>query len=72
MRHFTSSRRPVGAVFVWLVNKDSVTWQKIEISTRDLEREVAALRCGLDATQWVGDAALTCLDKVNNRPEPRY
>ncbi|MGI9421950.1 MAG: CHAT domain-containing protein, partial [Hyphomicrobiaceae bacterium] len=51
-----------GGSFVWLVTRTDVTWRKIDISARDLEREVAALRCGLDATQWVGESALNCID----------
>ena len=34
--------------FIWVVTKSDVHWVRSDLGTRALEREVAALRCGLD------------------------
>jgi CHAT domain-containing protein/tetratricopeptide (TPR) repeat protein len=38
--------------FVWVVTKTEVRWLRSELGTAALQREVAALRCGLDNTNW--------------------
>ena len=40
--------------FVWVVTKTEVRWVRSELGTAALAREVAALRCGLDAAAWDG------------------
>lgn len=48
--------------FVWVVTKTSVHWVRSNLGSAALQREVAALRCGLDATAWDGEGALKCAD----------
>jgi CHAT domain-containing protein len=38
--------------FIWVVTKVDSRWAKSELGTKALTDEVAALRCGLDATAW--------------------
>ena len=38
--------------FIWVVTKSDVRWVRSELGTEALAREVAALRCGLDASNW--------------------
>jgi CHAT domain-containing protein/tetratricopeptide (TPR) repeat protein len=38
--------------FLWVVTKTDVRWVRSDLGTASLTREVAALRCGLDATSW--------------------
>jgi CHAT domain-containing protein/tetratricopeptide (TPR) repeat protein len=51
--------------FVWVVTKSEVRWLRSELGTAALQREVAALRCGLDGALWddVGKAQ-RCFDLV--------
>jgi CHAT domain-containing protein len=55
--------------FVWVVTKTEVRWLRSELGTAGLEREVAALRCGLDARAWYGDGARRCADFLRLPPE---
>jgi hypothetical protein len=55
--------------FVWVVTKSQVRWLRSELGTAALQREVAALRCGLDATAWDGKGALSCTDLLKLPPE---
>ena len=48
--------------FVWIITKSDVRWLRSKYGTATLKREVAALRCGLDAMAWHGDGALRCAD----------
>jgi CHAT domain-containing protein len=48
--------------FVWIVTKTRVGWLRSELGTEALQREVEALRCGLDATAWYADSAHRCAD----------
>jgi tetratricopeptide (TPR) repeat protein/CHAT domain-containing protein len=48
--------------FVWVVTKSEVRWVRSALGTEGLKREVAALRCGLDATSWDGDGGKRCAD----------
>jgi CHAT domain-containing protein len=43
--------------FLWVVNKTSARWLRIELGTRALSERVAALRCGLDQAAWDDDGA---------------
>lgn len=65
--------------FIWVVTKTDVSWSRSPLGTKALTREVAALRCGLDAAAWQGEGAAKCAslleigpDKVpeNNAPLP--
>ena len=38
--------------FIWVVTKTNAHWMRSDVGTKSLRREVAALRCGLDATAW--------------------
>jgi CHAT domain-containing protein/tetratricopeptide (TPR) repeat protein len=46
--------------FVWVVTRTDVRWVRSDLGTPTLTREVAALRCGLDATAWRGDGEAKC------------
>jgi hypothetical protein len=55
--------------FVWVVTKRDVRWVRAELGTLALTREVAALRCGLDAGQWDDqDASLRCRSLLATEP----
>lgn len=57
--------------FLWIVTKGEVRWLKSELGTAALQKEVAALRCGLDAAAWDGDGAAHCADllkPLNGKP----
>ena len=63
--------------FLWVVTKNEMRWVRIDLGTSGLTREVAALRCGLDATEWDGDGREKCakalgipLDKAPGGNEP--
>ena len=38
--------------FVWVVTRTDMRWVRAELGTPALSREVGALRCGLDYTEW--------------------
>lgn len=46
--------------FVWLVMRSSVRLVRSTVGSAGLAREVAALRCGLDASAWRQDGAQAC------------
>jgi CHAT domain-containing protein/tetratricopeptide (TPR) repeat protein len=46
--------------FVWVVTKTALRWAPTKLGRRALSREVAALRCGLDATAWNDKGAERC------------
>jgi tetratricopeptide (TPR) repeat protein/CHAT domain-containing protein len=48
--------------FIWVVTKTDVRWLRSDLGKPALTREVAALRCGLDATAWLGDGAKHCAE----------
>jgi CHAT domain-containing protein len=54
--------------FVWVVTKSDVRWLRSELGTAALQREVAALRCGLDARAWDGKGAQLCADLLKLPP----
>src|SRR5262245_35000947 len=43
--------------FLWVINKTSARWLRIELGTKALSERVAALRCGLDQAAWSDDGA---------------
>jgi tetratricopeptide (TPR) repeat protein/CHAT domain-containing protein len=51
--------------FVWVVTKSEVRWVRSELGTAALQREVSALRCGLDGALWDhADKAKGCAELV--------
>ncbi len=46
--------------FIGVVTKTDMRWVRSDLGTQALTREVAALRCGLDATAWDGDGSQRC------------
>jgi hypothetical protein len=54
--------------FVWVVTKSEMRWLRSELGTAALKREVAALRCGLDARAWDGAGAQRCADLLKLPP----
>ncbi len=55
--------------FVWVVTRTDVRWVRTDFGTEALKREVAALRCGLDATSWHGDGAKRCAELLKFTPD---
>ena len=51
--------------FIWVVTKLETRWVRSDLGTPLLWREVAALRCGLDATAWDGKRAAICANLLN-------
>jgi CHAT domain-containing protein/tetratricopeptide (TPR) repeat protein len=60
--------------FMWFVTKTDARWVRSDLGTATLASEVAALRCGLDATAWYGDGAQKCAETAGiplaNAPGP--
>jgi CHAT domain-containing protein/tetratricopeptide (TPR) repeat protein len=55
--------------FVWVVTKTDMRWVRSHLGTATLRREVAALRCGLDAGLWDdAAAAIRCLFLLKDDP----
>src|SRR5262249_38359356 len=46
--------------FIWVVTNAEVRWARSDLGTRALQREVAALRCGLDYDGTWGAAGSHC------------
>ena len=57
--------------FIWVVTKTDVRWVRSDLGTAALTREVAALRCGLDATAWTARQCLDLTGKGYYRCRPR-
>ena len=51
--------------FIWVLTRTEMRWVRSELGTPGLTREVAALRCGLDAEAWSGDEAAQCAKLLN-------
>jgi CHAT domain-containing protein len=73
----TDERKPTPEeTFIWVVTKTDMRWVRSEFGTSKLKREVAALRCGLDASAWSDAAcaeankAYTAADADAGRPLP--
>jgi CHAT domain-containing protein/tetratricopeptide (TPR) repeat protein len=66
--------------FVWVVTKSDLRWARSDLGTPSLQREVAALRCGLDYDGTWGTAGSRCpellktnyteIDHRNEKPLP--
>jgi CHAT domain-containing protein len=60
--------------FIWVVTKSNVRWVRSDLGTAALTREVAGLRCGLDATAWHGTGKEACAKALGiplgNAPRP--
>lgn len=54
--------------FVWVVTRQDVRWLRSGLGTAALAREVAALRCGLDASAWNGNGAERCASVLGRSP----
>jgi tetratricopeptide (TPR) repeat protein/CHAT domain-containing protein len=48
--------------FIWVVTKTDMRWVRSELGTPSLQREVAALRCGLDYDGTWGASGSRCAD----------
>ena len=63
--------QPVGAIpetgFAWLITSTEAHWVRLPVGTPGIAKMVAALRCGLDAAQWLdgGDALCRALLSVD-------
>ena len=53
--------------FIWVVTKTDTRWGRSDLGTAALTREVAALRCGLDATAWYGEGTVRCAKALGLR-----
>ena len=62
----TSETKPAAEeTFIWIVTKTDLRWVRSHLGTAALTREVAALRCGLDATRWYGDEREKCTKTIS-------
>ena len=53
----TPKLKPTPAeTFIWAVTHDKAVWKRAEFGGDQLANEVAALRCGLDASNWASPA----------------
>jgi CHAT domain-containing protein/tetratricopeptide (TPR) repeat protein len=58
--------------YIWVVTRRESRWARSELGTQSLTREVAALRCGLDAAAWIDDAGASCSEALgSDRASPR-
>ena len=55
--------------FAWVVTKSRVRWVRSDLGAAALAREVAALRCGLDATAWDGEGGEKCSKVLGIPPD---
>ena len=55
--------------FIWIITKQESRWARSELGTPSLTREVAALRCGLDAAAW-HVASPWCVDALGRDSSP--
>lgn len=53
------SRTMPEETFVWVVTTKEARWQRSELGSKTLAREVAALRCGLDTASWTASTSET-------------
>ncbi len=62
--------------FIWVVTKTGVRWERSDLGTKALSREVQALRCGLDRTAWsephCAKLTGTTYDYMNSRSAPPF
>ena len=55
--------------FIWVATKSEVRWVRSGLGTPSLKREVAALRCGLNATGWSEKAGGKCAELLKLSPD---
>lgn len=61
----TGETKPVPEeTFVWAVSKTTARWVRSALGTKALADEVAALRCGLDATAWRREGRSRCASLI--------
>src|SRR5262249_26027391 len=54
---------------VWVISADRVRWIRVPLGQEELARDVATLRCGLDATLWDDSVdAKKCQDALGVAP----
>jgi CHAT domain-containing protein/tetratricopeptide (TPR) repeat protein len=53
--------------FIWVVTKSLALWARSTLGTAALRQEVTALRCGLDASQWLDEGAGKCSNLLRLR-----
>ncbi|MEO1319955.1 MAG: CHAT domain-containing protein, partial [Pseudomonadota bacterium] len=62
--------RRANALYVFAVTRDTYVWRKLPTTVRETVENVAAMRCGLDSAEWVGDVRpLRCLDLIGAMPD---
>ena len=62
----TSALKPsLEETFIWIVTKTDVRQVRSALGTKAIAREVAALRCGLDAASWKGKGEADCRRLLN-------
>ncbi|MEW5963726.1 MAG: CHAT domain-containing tetratricopeptide repeat protein [Pseudomonadota bacterium] len=72
----TPEMKPVPEeTFIWVVTRSALRWVRSDVGTLALKREVAALRCGLDAAAWAGSSCFdltgsTYTEADRNRGKP--
>jgi CHAT domain-containing protein/tetratricopeptide (TPR) repeat protein len=55
--------------FAWVVTRDGARWERLPLTRAELARKVQALRCGLDESEWVGEAKpARCLSYLGATP----
>ncbi|MEL7303595.1 MAG: tetratricopeptide repeat protein, partial [Pseudomonadota bacterium] len=62
--------RRANVLYAFVVTKTAFAWRELKGSAKDVAEHVAALRCGLDSAEWVGDERpLRCLELVGETPD---
>ena len=66
----TPERKPTPEeTFIWVVTKQDMRWVRSSLGATALVREVAALRCGLDAMAWNEGGAERCANLLDLPPK---
>jgi CHAT domain-containing protein/tetratricopeptide (TPR) repeat protein len=55
---------------VWVVTGEAVQWDLVPLGEVELAREVAALRCGLDASAWEMEGESSCRSLLGTLRQP--
>lgn len=56
-------------LYAWLVTRETVSWRQLVGSPAQIGRDVQALRCGLDESEWASEGKSTrCLSLLNASP----
>jgi CHAT domain-containing protein len=69
---FTRAPAMPAETFVWVITKRDARWVKAGLDSKSLAREVQALRCGLDETQWTAGSKQRkeCVELLNKEASP--